>query len=299
MTVLTASLASVRPSPVARRALRDGLGLAGLAFAAYLFLVVAPKAGTFGFDAFAYWALDPADPYTVPAGTFGAFTYTPVIAILFAPFGQLPWTTFLWLWTSVLVATVIWLGWRSALFVLAFPPVALDLYHGNIHLLMAAAIALGFRYPAAWSFLLLTKVTPGVGLTWFAVRREWRPLGIALAVTAGLVLGSLLIDPGLWSMWLQDSILKTAGGAPLGQFSIAIPLLVRLPLAVILIAWGARTDRRWTVPVGATLALPILWPAGLAVLAALWPIAQRRPELEPRGGNEVSRASTADPTPGT
>lgn len=293
MTVSTASLASVRPSPVARRALRDGLGVAGLAFAAYLFLVVAPKAGTFGFDAFAYWALDPADPYTVPAGTFGAFTYTPVIAILFAPFGQLPWTTFLWLWTSVLVATIIWLGWRSALFVLAFPPVALDLYHGNIHLLMAAAIALGFRYPAAWSFLLLTKVTPGVGLVWFAVRREWRPLGIALAVTAGLIFGSLVIDPGLWSMWLQESILKTAGGAPLGQFSIAIPLLLRLPLAVVVIAWGARTDRRWTVPVGATMALPILWPSGLAVLAALWPIAQRRPELEPRGPAEVTPASTA------
>lgn len=299
MTVSTASFASVRPSPVARRAIRDGLALAGLAFAAYLFLVVAPKAGTFGFDAFAYWALDPADPYTVPAGTFGAFTYTPVIAILFAPFGQLPWTTFLWLWTSVLVATVIWLGWRSALLVLAFPPVALDLYHGNIHLLMAAAIALGFRYPAAWSFLLLTKVTPGVGLVWFAVRREWRPLGIALAVTGGLILGSLLIDPSLWAMWLQESILKTAGGAPLGQFSIAIPLLLRLPLAVAVIAWGARTDRRWTVPVGATLALPILWPSGFAVLAALWPIAQRRPELEPRGRSEVRPAPLAVATPGT
>ena len=302
MTASISSFASVRPSPVARRALRDGLGLAGLAFAAYLFLVVAPKAGTFGFDAFAYWALDSADPYTVPAGTFGAFTYTPVIAILFAPFGQLQWTTFLWLWTSVLVATVIWLGWRSALFVLAFPPVALDLYHGNIHLLMAAAIALGFRYPAAWSFLVLTKVTPGVGLVWFAVRREWRPLVIALAVTAGLIVGSLIIAPGLWSKWFDD-IFKTAGGAPLGQFSIAIPLLLRLPLAALVIAWGARTDRRWTVPVGATLALPILWPSGFAILAALWPIAQHRPQLEPRrpAASEpetVRAASTSAPAPG-
>jgi hypothetical protein len=297
MTVSTARLASFRPSPVARRALRDGLGLAGLAFAAYLFLVVAPKAGTFGFDAFAYWALDPADPYTVTAGTFGAFTYTPVIAILFAPFGQLPWPTFLWLWTSVLVATVVWLGWRSALFVLAFPPVALDLYHGNIHLLMAAAIALGFRYPAAWSFLLLTKVTPGVGLVWFAVRREWRPLAIALAVTGVLIVGSLVMAPGLWAEWFED-LSKTAGGASLGQVSIAIPLLIRLPLAVLVIAWGARTDRRWTVPVGATLALPILWPSGLAVLAALWPIAQRRPELEPRGRDAIRSASVAVAAPG-
>ena len=183
MTASTVSIASFRPSPLVRRAVRDGLVLAGLGFAGYLFLVVAPRAGTFGFDAYAYWSVNMADPYTVPAGTFGAFTYSPVIARLFSVFGQLSWPTFLWLWTAVLVATVIWLGWRQALVVLAFPPVALELYHGNVHLLMAAAIALGFRYPAAWSFLLLTKVTPGIGLVWFAVRREWRPLAIALGFT--------------------------------------------------------------------------------------------------------------------
>ena len=273
MTALTASIDAIRPSPIARRAVRDGLGLAGLAFAAYLFLVVAPKAGTFGFDAYAYWAVDMTDPYTVPAGTFGAFTYTPIIARLFSVFS--------------LVA------WRSALLVLAFPPVALELYHGNVQLLMAAAIALGFRYPVAWSFLLLTKVTPGIGLVWFAVRREWRPLGIALGFTGALVLGSLLVDPQLWADWLDESILKTAGGAPLGQFSIAIPLAIRLPLAALLVAWGGRTGRPWTVPVAATLALPILWPSGLALLAALWPIAQRRPELEPRAGPSLRSTPTA------
>ncbi|MEO8228250.1 MAG: glycosyltransferase family 87 protein [Chloroflexota bacterium] len=269
------------PSPIVRRALRDGLAFAGLAFAAYLFLVVAPTAGTFGFDAYAYWSLDLTNPYAVPAGTFGAFTYTPVIARLFATFGLLSWPAFVWLWSALLVATVVWLGWRNALLLLAFPPVALELYHGNVHLLMAAAIALGFRYPVAWSFVLLTKVTPGVGLVWFAVRREWRPLAIALGSTAVVVVASLLIDGSLWIAWLDESILKTASGAPFNQFSIAIPLLVRLPVAVLLVAWGALTDRRWTVPVAATLALPILWPSGLAVLAALWPILQRRPELEP------------------
>ena len=293
MTALTASIDAIRPSPIARRAVRDGLGLAGLVFAAYLFLVVAPKAGTFGFDAYAYWSVDMTDPYTVPAGTFGAFTYTPIIARLFSVFSLVAWPTFLWLWTALMVATVIWLGWRSALLVLAFPPVALELYHGNVQLLMAAAIALGFRYPVAWSFLLLTKVTPGIGLIWFAVRREWRPLGIALGFTGALVLGSLLVDPQLWVDWLNESILKTAGGAPLGQFSIAIPLAIRLPLAALLVAWGGRTGRPWTVPVAATLALPILWPSGLALLAALWPIAQRRPELEPRAGPSLRSTPTA------
>jgi hypothetical protein len=88
-----------------------------------------------------------------------------------------------------------WLGWRRTLLVLAFPPVALELYHGNIHLLLAAAIGLGLRYPWTWAFVLLTKVTPGVGLIWFAVRREWRQLGIALGVTADRGL-SVALTPG-------------------------------------------------------------------------------------------------------
>ncbi len=266
-------------SPLARRAVRDGLAVAGLLFAAFLFFVVAPRTGTFGFDAFAYWHLDLADPYSKSAGGLGAFTYTPVIARLFSPFGSLPWYTFLWLWTGMLVATLIWLGWRSSLVVLAFPPVALELYHGNVHLLIAAAIVLGFRWPVTWAFIILTKLTPGIGLVWFAVRREWHKLGIALGVTAALVVVSLIFDADLWRAWLSDDILKTAAGAPLDQFSIGIPLWLRVPAAALLVAWGARTDRAWTVPIAATLSLPILWPTGFAILAALWPIASQRPGL--------------------
>lgn len=257
---------------VPRRAIRDGLAIAGLLFAGYLFIVIAPRSGTFGFDAFAYWALDPVDPYRVSAGGFGAFTYTPVVARLFAPFGLVAWPTFLVLWTGLLVGTALWLGWRQALLVLAFPPVALELYHGNVHLLIAAAIVLGFRWPAAWAFVVLTKVTPGVGLAWFVVRREWRQLAIAVGVTGALVAASLVVDGRLWVDWLNESILKTAGGSPLNQLSIPIPLVARIPVALLLVSWGGLTDRRWTVPVAATLALPILWPSGLAVLAALWPI---------------------------
>ncbi|HEX5239893.1 MAG TPA: glycosyltransferase 87 family protein, partial [Candidatus Limnocylindrales bacterium] len=179
--------------PLSRRwsAIRDGLAIAGLLFAGYLFVVVAPMAGTVGFDAFAYWHVDLANPYALPAGAFAAFAYSPVIARVFAPAALLPWPAFWWLWTAALVATLVWLGWRQTLLVLAFPPVALELYHGNVHLLIAAAIALGFRYPAAWALPLLTKVTPGIGLLWFVVRREWRNLAIALGVTGAIVLVSV------------------------------------------------------------------------------------------------------------
>jgi hypothetical protein len=42
--------------------------------------------------------------------------------------------------------------------------------------------------------------------------------------------------------------------------------------------WGARGDRRWTVVLAATIALPVLWVSGFAICAALAsePLAQAR-----------------------
>ena len=253
-----------------RRAIRDGAVVAGLLFTVYLFVVVAPVAGTVGFDAFAYWNVNPADPYQIGVGGLGAFNYSPPIARLFAPFGALAWPTFLWLWLALLVGNIIWLGRRGVrvIWLLALPPVALEVYHGNIHLWIAAAIALGFRYPWTWGFVLLTKVTPGIGLLWFAVRREWRALAIALGVTGVIVAVSLVLEGQLWMDWFAF-LGSTPEGGSVAQFQIPIPLWIRLPAAVALVVWGARTDRRWTVVVGATLALPVLWVSGFAICAAL------------------------------
>ena len=277
------------PGSPARRALRDGAVLAGLLFAGYLFFVVAPASGTFGFDAFAYWSVDPSDPYQSQVGGLAAFNYSPVIASVFSLFGLLSWPTFLWLWTALQLGTVVWLGGSRFLWLLAFPPVALEIYHGNVHLLIAACIVLGFRHPAAWSFILLTKVTPGIGLAWFAARREWRPLAIALGVTGALVAVSVIREPAVWAEWF--TYLTSVQSSVSGQTNLAIPLLIRLPVAILIVVWGARTDRRWTVPIGCTLALPVLWPSGFAILAACLPLAGlrgawRRPQ--PRQAAEVN-----------
>jgi hypothetical protein len=267
-----------RIGPLSVRAVRDGLGLAGLLFAAFLFGVAAPMYQTVGFDAVAYWQVNLEHPYQSVAGQLGAFPYTPVAARAFAPAGLLSWMAFWWIWEAILVATVVWLGGRRFLLVLAFPPVAVELYHGNVHLLIAAAVALGLRYPAAWALVLLTKATPGIGLVWFLVRREWRQLGIALGVTLALMAASLAFDSRLWVEWINEAIVPAAG-KPIGQPAIPIPLAIRLPLALVIVAWGARTNRTWTLPVAVTLALPILWFAGLSVLAAI--PALHRPELRP------------------
>jgi hypothetical protein len=262
------------------RAVRDGAVLAGLLFTAYLFLVVAPQAKTVGFDALSYYLYTINDPYWLTHGTMGSFVYSPIAARLFQFDALLPWWVFLWLWLALLVGTVLWLGGRRYwLWILAFPPVAFELYHGNIHLLIAAAIALGFRYPVAWTFVLVTKVTPGIGLLWFAVRREWRSLAIALGATAVLVAVSLAFDFRLWQQWLERDLLVSFRQPP-NQPQIAIPLLVRLPIAAAIVIWGARTNRKWTVPLSAAVAMPVLWISAFAVLAALPGL--NRPELAER-----------------
>jgi hypothetical protein len=272
------------------RALRDGALLAGLLFTAYLFLVVAPQTKTFGFDALSYYLYSIDDPYWLAHGTMGSFVYSPIAARLFQFDSLLPFWQFLWLWTALLLGTVAWLGGRRRwIWLLAFPPVALELYHGNVHLLIAAAIALGFRYPAAWVFVVVTKVTPGVGLLWFAARREWRSLGIALGVTAALVALSLAFDLRLWQEWIQRDLLVSFQTPP-NQPQIPLPLLLRLPAAAALVVWGARTDRKWTVPVSAALAMPVLWISAFAVLAAL--PALGRPELAER---PVAKPAAAAP----
>jgi hypothetical protein len=236
----------------------------------------------FGFDAYAYWSIDLDNLYGASGGNtsdLGAFRYTPAIGQAFALFRLIPWELFLALWFAAMIVSLVWLTGRSWLVLLAFPPVPLELYHGNVHLLMAVAIVLGFRYPAAWAFVLLTKVTPGVGLLWFAVRREWRSLAIALGVTGLLVAVSLVVDFRLWGEWI-DKQLQVSLAKPPSQPQIEIPLLLRLPAAALLVIWGARTDRKWTVPASAALAMPVLWIAALSVVVAV--LALYRPELQPQ-----------------
>ena len=270
----------VRLDATHARALRDGAILAGLLFTAYLFLVVAPQSQTVGFDALSYWIYSIDDPYKITHGTMGSFVYSPVAARLFQADSLLPFWQYLWLWLATLLATALWLGGRRYwLAVLAFPPVAFELYHGNIHLLIAAAIALGFRYPAAWAFVLLTKVTPGVGLLWFVVRREWRNLAIALGVTGAVVAVSLVVDTRLWQEWIDKELLVSLRQPP-NQPQIEIPLLIRLPIAAAVVTWGALRNRKWTVPLAAALAMPVLWISAFSVLAAAFAV--DRPGLAER-----------------
>lgn len=258
-------------------------GVLGVALAAVAWLAIVYFAEPFGRtwgtmqDARCYWVPSLAAPYARSDWTNPiAYVYSPAFLQLVSPLTALPWQAFVAVWTAILVAAVRWLT-GPRLFAVGLVVAAMELAGGNIELLLAVAIVLGFRWPAAWAFVLLTKVTPGVGLLWFAVRREWRQLGLALVATAAIVLVSSVLLPGTWAQWI-DVLFRNAGRD--GTWAaLPIPLWFRFPIAAAVVVWGARTDRPWTVPVAAMLALPALWYGGLSMLLALIPL--HRMELRP------------------
>jgi hypothetical protein len=228
-----------------------------------------------GQDARCYWqAAQLSDPYLHSDWNDPiAYVYSPAFLQALAPLTALPWQGFMAAWTALLLAAVRFLtGPRLLAAGLLFPFTLMEVAGGNISLLLAAAIVLGFRWPATWSLVLLTKVTPGIGLLWFAVRREWRSLAIALGATAAIVAVSFAFAPDLWREWVDVVQRNVAAGKSGTWASLPVPLLVRLPIAIAIVVWGARTDRRWTVPVAAMFALPALWYGGLSMLLAVIPL---------------------------
>jgi glycosyl transferase family 87 len=257
--------------PERRRAIWHGLVVAGLIFNAVFLVFWFPRLDLW-IDARAWWHIDLANLYgpgEQSLALIGAFRYAPVIAWLFYPATFLSWPALVAVYLALSSAALVAMTGRKALlFIVAFPPVLLELVNGNIHLFMALAVWAGLRWPAAWAFILLTKVTPGVGLLWFAGRREWRGLAVALGVTAAIVAVGVAIAPGLWLEWVRSLTIAanvpTSPGVP--------PLALRLPVAAALAYVAGRRDQAWLVPVAVFFALPILWLQGLAILTASFPL---------------------------
>ena len=255
--------------PAIWRGVRDGLVVAGLTYIALVWLRIvpyAPPVPDYGpmFDARGFWIAWEGGLYDSPWRTNEAYVYSPAFAQILWPFTLLPWPVFAAGWT---LAAVGCLFWMRVPWMIAFPGVVDDILRGNIHVFLAAAIVLGFRYPAAWAFGILTKVTPGLGLAWFAARGEWRALAIALGTTAGIVAISFVVSAPLWLEWTR--LLQENAGATARISVLPLPLLLRLPVAAGIVIIGARTDRAWLVPIGVMVGLPNVWTSSTALLAAV------------------------------
>jgi hypothetical protein len=245
-----------------------------------------------GQEAFCYWFASLHAPYALSDWTQPiAYVYSPAFLQAIAPLTELPWQVFFGVWTAVLLAAIRYLT-GPRLFAVGVLLATVELAGGNISLLLAVAMVVGFRWPAAWAFVLLTKVTPGIGLLWFAVRREWRSLGIALGATALIVAVSAIVMPGAWLEWF--GLLFRLAGRDGTWAAIPIPFLVRLPFAVAIVVWGALTDRRWTVPVAGMVALPALWYGGLTMLLAV--VALRDPSRSDGPARPTTPGSGNGPT---
>ena len=235
-----------------------------------------------GQDAYCYWFPSLDDPYARSDWTDPiAYVYSPAFLQVLQPIRILPWRAFMAVWTLILLGALLLLTgrrWLAAGVILGL----MELAGGNIHLLLAAAIVLGFRWPWTWSLVLLTKITPGIGLLWFVVRREWRNLAIALAGTAAIIAVSFVLLPNAWFQWAE--VLSRVAGRDGTWAAVPIPFVLRLPVAVAVVVWGAWTGRRWTVPVAGMLALPALWYGGLSMLLAVIAVRENVAPMRPPGG---------------
>lgn len=219
-----------------------------------------------------------SDPYAIHLKTqAGAYIYSPAFTQIMEPIRALPGEVVYALLVGIELAFFAWATgpWCIPVLVLlgatGRPDEILpgEFWYGQINLLLVAAGIAGLRWPGAWAFVLLTKVTPGIGLLWYPFRREWRNLAIALGTTGAIVAASALLAPGLWVAWFD--VLRDNAGTPMPGLYIPVPLWARLALAGLLLAWGAPRNQRWTIAVAVTLGTAWLAVAHLIMLVGAIP----------------------------
>lgn len=236
--------------------------------------------GTFFYDARAYWALDYDNLYAGSlVGRLGTYLYSPAFAQAMWPLTLLPWQVYAALWSALNLAVLVWMTrpfLAALLLFVPFSPVTDEITTGNLHLLLAAALVLSFRYPSAYSLPLLTKITPGVGVLWFLGAQKWRAFLVALGTTVAIAAVSFVIGVGQWLDWI--GLLRASSGVAVpGSIGVIPgPLWLRVAAAAVLVLAGGRLGWKWTVPVAATLALPVTWSSGLSILVALVPLYRDR-----------------------
>jgi hypothetical protein len=243
-----------KATPVRPRAAFIGTGI-GLAIAV---LVILTRSGS-PVDAGCYYQFDAADPWNRD----GCFLYSPPVEMLMVAIrGVMPFEAFTFLLRSAELLVLGLVAGPALPFALFIPSVAIELNAANINLLVVAAVLVGFRAPWMWAFVVLTKVTPGMGMLWFAVRREWRPFLIATGATAAIVAISWVVSPHLW-----DAYITSLRGEP---DSSVWQIWWRLPLAAIIVVWGARGDHRWALMVAVFIAMPRWYFLSPVVLVGLF-----------------------------
>lgn len=163
------------------------------------------------------------------------YLYSPAFAILVEPFRWFPAQV---LETTIRMASAVALGYLvtpfvgAAMILVGWPGLRAELGVGNIDLVVAAVLVWVLWRPWLWPALLLTKVTPGVGLAWHVARREWHAIGIAAGSTLLMVLMTLpVVGFEAWTDWAS---VLTGENVAIADSSTAIPVLPRLLVGTLL-----------------------------------------------------------------
>lgn len=238
-----------------------------------------------GWDAWAYWDAWRGAMYDGSVGDPGHYLYSPAFAQAVWPLAQTTWPLFVGVFIAVNAIGLAWLL-RPLPLTLAVPlwfAASQEIVSGNIFIPMAVVAVLGMTRPHLWAFVALTKVTPALGPVWFAARGEWHAVAKAAGTTAAVAAVSYVAAPGLWHEWLAFLVdqARLSDGA-IGYAFVPGPLY-RIPVALLLVVWAARTDRVWLLPVAMVLATPFVWNGSFALLAAIPRLSAARPRAALRG----------------
>jgi hypothetical protein len=270
-----------------------------------LLLIVAVTRWGVPSDEYAYWLAGKRllageslyDPSAVP-GTPYAYFYPPPLAQVLAPFTAfVPDAVYVAAWTVLLLVCLWWLAGRRllvALAVVAFIPVAVELWYRNIHLVLAVLIVLGLRRSSVWlAVAAAIKGAPALGLLYFLVARRYRDALVMGGAGLAMLVVSVVISPDAWRQFL-DVIVSDAAGV--GASIIPIPFAVRavIALALVVVAGylsrgrdteagqGLGRDPRYgeaLFVVALVVANPTFWVTSLSMLVAILPLWRSAPRF--------------------
>lgn len=263
-----------------------------------------------------------ADEFGRRYGTGLPFTYPPVAAVAFTVFAVLPWAVAIAVMAVVsllALAGVAWLVVRRppvavvAVFAggLLLEPVRLTLSFGQINLVLMVLVVADCLLPRTWwprglliGLAAAVKLTPFAFLLFFAARRQWRPVFVAIAGFAAVTLLAWALSPGESPAYLSTVLgdperiggLTYTGNQSLNGFwhrlglegTLTTALWLLSALVVVVLGWRAvrRTsaagDTLGALLAAATaglLASPVSWSHHWvwAIVAAVW-LVPRLPE---------------------
>jgi len=261
------------------------IGLVALAaVGGALLLIVAINRWATPSDEHAYWLaarrlLDGQplyDPTAFP-GTPYAYWYPPTFAQALVPIvAFLPSLWFTGAWTLLLLGCLWYLGLRNGLIALAlvaFLPVAVELWYRNVHLVIAVLLVLAIRrWPILFAVGAAIKVAPGLGIAYLAARGRWRDAAITAGFGAGLLALSVALSPAAWAQFVDVVLGRGPNDMP---SIIPVPYGVRAVLGAALAILAGRIPPRYGEPllvVAVMIASPTLWATSFSLLVAVVPL---------------------------